>query len=945
MKATYHNQYALFAIVFGCLLTTAMLSTAVQPAFAARPGMRQAAPPQNQQHDTTLAAGSVLELRDGQMACRPATKPEAQAMQRPLVQELHILRDESPRVEASEPKQQGLKIVLRATPQLEQFPAAKAAFLRAARAWEAMIQNPITVMIDVDYGPTNFGKPFAENAYGETRFQRFVHSAYYPTLRSRLIQSAGSPQEAALYNSLPAEQLPTDLGATKALILHVAPLRALGAIDPVADPEKETNFGLSPAIAFNSATNFDFDPSNGIAPKRYDFNAAAMHEIGHALGFFSGVGVNEEAPGNPPLPDMLDLFRFRPGITSTTLATTPRILSPGGEQVFFNGVAELAFSTGRQDKIGGDKQQAGHWKDDHFTGRYLGVMDPVFGWGRRFDLTVNDRAAFEALGYRTNPLPTPGEAELAADDGKRDDDAIGNGALVLNRLTPTSYPATLRKLRIMIPIPLDKSNPAGKPITLVYGYINSQSHFETQETSIPSVSNDLFAEFPIPNGPTINAGDFYVGYQVPTPHQGIAFAVDLSGSSFNRSIISTDNGKSFAQLAAVFQGKPATAMIRAIISTPLPPPPPPPTPTPTPTPGTVAITSGVPVEGHIARFDPYGVVSETQYTIQVPSGATQLKLELTGNTDVDLYANFGKRGWVEQTVPLADHSAVLDNHQESITITPNTSPALKEGVYYLMIASYGTAPASFNLTATVTGATNKATSVSAASYDGTALASEAIASAFGTKLATTTQVVPAGQTLPTQLGGTQVKVKDSQGVERAAPLFFVSPGQVNYLIPLDTALGTATVTVTSGDGTISVGTVQIVTVAPGLFTANSDGKGVPAAQVQRVKPNGSYGFEMLAQYDSTQRRFVPLPIDLNTTDQLFLILYGTGVRHQRGLSNVSATIGGVAVPVLYAGKQPDFIGLDQINLPLPRSLSGRGTVDVVLTVEGKTANTVTINQR
>jgi uncharacterized protein (TIGR03437 family) len=246
----------------------------------------------------------------------------------------------------------------------------------------------------------------------------------------------------------------------------------------------------------------------------------------------------------------------------------------------------------------------------------------------------------------------------------------------------------------------------------------------------------------------------------------------------------------------------------------------------------------------------------------------------------------------------------------------------------------------------VTGANpapGKLANVSAASYKGDALASEAIASAFGEKLATTTQVTPPDRPLTTQLGGTQVKVKDSQGVERAALLFFVSPHQVNYQVPEYTALGTATVTVTSGDGAVSAGTVQIVPVAPGLFTANADGQGAPAAELWRFKPGGEFTVGPTAQYDATQRRFVPLPLDLGAaTEQSFLILYGTGLRHHQGLSNVSAQIGGVTVPVHFAGKQPTFIGLDQLNVLLPRSLMGRDELDVALTVEGHAANTVRI---
>src|SRR4029434_7394020 len=89
---------------------------------------------------------------------------------------------------------------------------------------------------------------------------------------------------------------------------------------------------------------------------------------------------------------------------------------------------------------------------------------------------------------------------------------------------------------------------------------------------------------------------------------------------------------------------------------------------------------------------------------------------------------------------------------------------------------------------------------------------------------------------PVQLAGTTVKVTDSAGVERLAPLLFVSPTQVSYQIPSGTAAGAATVTITSGDGTVSTGVSLIHTVAPSLFTANGDGQGVAAAVCVGLAP-------------------------------------------------------------------------------------------------------------
>jgi len=234
--------------------------------------------------------------------------------------------------------------------------------------------------------------------------------------------------------------------------------------------------------------------------------------------------------------------------------------------------------------------------------------------------------------------------------------------------------------------------------------------------------------------------------------------------------------------------------------------------------------------------------------------------------------------------------------------------------------------------------------VSAASFLGTELARDSIVAVFGASLATTTQVATSTP-LPTALAGTTVKVRDSAGTERLAPLFFVAPAQINYLMPAGTTTGTATITITSGDGSISAGTIQIAATAPGLFSANASGTGVAAAVVLRRNAAGQDTFEAVSRVESGN--IVPVPIDLGAaTDQVFPILYGTGIRGRSALSAVTARVGDVSVPVLFADDQGQFAGVDQINIgPLPRSLAGRGVVNVVLTVDGKTTNTVTVSIR
>lgn len=234
-------------------------------------------------------------------------------------------------------------------------------------------------------------------------------------------------------------------------------------------------------------------------------------------------------------------------------------------------------------------------------------------------------------------------------------------------------------------------------------------------------------------------------------------------------------------------------------------------------------------------------------------------------------------------------------------------------------------------------------SVSAASFLGAELAPDSIIAAFGVNMATSVEVA-ATSPLPTMLAGTKVVVKDSAGVERLAPLFFVAPTQVNYLMPPGTANGVASVTVTSGDNKISLGAPLIASVAPGLFTANSSGVGIPAANIFRLKANGEQSTEPLSRLDSATNQIVPIPIDLGPEgEQVFVILFGSGIKGNTGLSAVNVKIGGTDCEVLYAGETPGFFGLDQCNVRIPRSLDRRGDVDVVLTVNGKIANTVRIN--
>ena len=266
----------------------------------------------------------------------------------------------------------------------------------------------------------------------------------------------------------------------------------------------------------------------------------------------------------------------------------------------------------------------------------------------------------------------------------------------------------------------------------------------------------------------------------------------------------------------------------------------------------------------------------------------------------------------------------------SFTVAPNLSDQTRVGTI-----SVGLAPIKIVQTPRIA-------SVSAASYNGESLASGSIAAAFGPNFSSR---IEAADFLPLSvtLAGTQVQITDSTGAEFFAPLFFASPYQINFHIPPEVAPGLATLRITGENGATSVINAKITPVAAGLFSAEGNGQGLAAALVFRVKADGSQSYEPVAEYDPTQQRVVPRPIDLGPeTDQVYLICFGTGIRNRTSQQMVAAAIRGKYAEVLYAGPQGDLVGLDQINLKVPQSLRGVGEAMIDLRVNGQESNQVKV---
>lgn len=219
------------------------------------------------------------------------------------------------------------------------------------------------------------------------------------------------------------------------------------------------------------------------------------------------------------------------------------------------------------------------------------------------------------------------------------------------------------------------------------------------------------------------------------------------------------------------------------------------------------------------------------------------------------------------------------------------------------------------------------------------VAPQSLASIYGLNLAPAAEpatTIP----LPLSLQGVTVNLKDAQGVLRQAPLVYISPTQINFEVPEDTAQGMAIITAQNGNATqTSQATVE--TVAPSLFTIDGTGTGIAAATAIMADSSGNQ--TPVPVFICEGVGCVGVPLDVSSGG-VYLSLFGTGLRNVSSLTGATttATVNGIAVLVTFAGAQPSFEGLDQVNVNLPASLAGSGVVSIVVTANQQTTNAVTI---
>lgn len=300
---------------------------------------------------------------------------------------------------------------------------AIAGFQRAANYWQSVLADAITVNINIgfkDLGKNAGGYDILGGANSTTR------GLFAAAVLGALAGDATSSNDALAVSHLPSlsaqdglsfyTQTNTEGGSTTIsldsdssgsdpydtswnnnlfLALNTANAKALGWIAPSAD-------FVDASIDFSSVFSWDFDPSDGVGSSQYDFVGVAIHEIGHALGFTSGVDAVDYYITNSIDLDPyaaftpLDLFRYS--------ANGALNLGVGAAAYFSidGGVTNLgAFSTGSSAN-GGDGQQASHWKDN----LGLGIMDPSVDYGLIDSPSALDIVAFDVIGWNLVPEPS-----------------------------------------------------------------------------------------------------------------------------------------------------------------------------------------------------------------------------------------------------------------------------------------------------------------------------------------------------------------------------------------------------------------------------------------------------------------------------------------------------------------------------------------------------------
>jgi uncharacterized protein (TIGR03437 family) len=160
----------------------------------------------------------------------------------------------------------------------------------------------------------------------------------------------------------------------------------------------------------------------------------------------------------------------------------------------------------------------------------------------------------------------------------------------------------------------------------------------------------------------------------------------------------------------------------------------------------------------------------------------------------------------------------------------------------------------------------------------------------------------------TQVGGTQVFF---DGV--AAPLLYVSPGQVNAVVPYGVTGATTQVKVVYQGKTTNTVTLPVVASSPGIFAITNQDARLNTAS------NPAAAGSVLILYATGEGQTSPAGVDGNVANSVF----------PKPILPVTVQIGGRAGEVLYAGAAPGFVsGVLQVNVRIPAGVTGTAALQL-----------------
>ncbi|KQS01550.1 PEP-CTERM domain protein [Sphingomonas sp. Leaf357] len=307
---------------------------------------------------------------------------------------------------------------------------ARAGFEIAAAYWASVLKDNVTINLNIGFSALGTG---ILGSTGSTRSLLSMNQAYSllnadktsaldnqavanlrPLGTSTAIAGAGAVSAISngFANGVNATNGYTDLSTridndgsvnNSTVAVTKASAKAMGATVDV-NGAAITNTGADGSITFSNLFKFDFDPTDGISSDSFDFIGVAIHEIGHALGFVSGVDSVDArtSPGSTSLSSLegfvvmsqLDLFRYSSaGNLDWSTQNVPYFSIDGGVTQLFG---DSRFSTG---VLNGDGRQASHWKDSASGVPQLGILDPTSGYGQMQEITALDLAAYDAIGW------------------------------------------------------------------------------------------------------------------------------------------------------------------------------------------------------------------------------------------------------------------------------------------------------------------------------------------------------------------------------------------------------------------------------------------------------------------------------------------------------------------------------------------------------------------